>query len=142
MAGVQSPCSTGNCPIWQYSPSKCSAYANSLCLNCTNVKVGYYKASNCSLTMDSLWNPCSAGYYCDGSGSQSPCPINRTSQSGAQQLSECYCQVQQNSIYAVVYVTLYDICTTRWVLLKKWVENVFPCIAPIQCRIPCCLVHP
>ena len=95
VGGTQTQCRTAQCPSWQFSPSQCTAYSDTVCVNCTQWKTGYFKTYNCSLAMDSGWQLCSPGFFCDGSGTQTPCPINRTSPVGADQASECFCKVRR-----------------------------------------------
>ena len=93
VGGTQMPCRTTNCPAGQYSASACTAYADVQCTDCTQKRPGYYKTYNCSLAMDSGWQVCGAGFYCDGAGLAVACPVNRTSARGTSQASDCYCKV-------------------------------------------------
>jgi len=91
--GLQAHCTMTDCMPWQYTLRQCSDYGDKQCLNCTRYKKGYKKTDECALLADTQWGPCTPGYYCNGNGSEIPCPVNKTSQSLAWQENDCYCNV-------------------------------------------------
>jgi hypothetical protein len=91
-SGIQAPC-TIDCQPYQFRKTECSANGDLICQNCTINNPGFQKVSNCSLTENSLWKPCDAGYFCDFSGRITACPVNRTSVVGADDISDCFCKV-------------------------------------------------
>ena len=92
--GAQALCSSvSSCPSSQFLAAPCTAYADRICQNCTALKPGSYRVLPCTLQADSQWSPCTQGFYCNGTGLQTPCPPGKTSQPWATQSSDCYCAV-------------------------------------------------
>ena len=90
--GTQLPCHY-DCLAGQYLASACTTDADRICRNCTTWLPGSHQLYDCVALADSQWEPCQAGFYCLGGGSQLQCPPLRTSQPGAKALSDCYCKV-------------------------------------------------
>lgn len=89
-AGQQSRCRQ-SCHLYEFREAMCSATADLQCRNCTLRKAGFQMTDSCTLTSDSLWSVCQAGFFCDESGEVARCPVNRTSLPGARSVMDCFC---------------------------------------------------
>lgn len=88
--GQQSRCRP-SCHPYEFREAICSATADLQCRNCTLGKAGFQMTEVCTLTSDSRWSVCQAGFFCDESGEVARCPVNRTSLPGARSVMDCFC---------------------------------------------------